>query len=153
MIRKLIAAAGVCLAAALTANGALAHDIGARANACTAGVTSAGGGLKKRVFCGSARVVVKVAGKTITLSQGQCVATSKYLTVNIGTLYLGRTTKPKPNYFGLDVGQVPGMSTSPAGRDGTYKSGIELTVNYHNVPYIVIDGATATLKANRSQGP
>jgi hypothetical protein len=151
MIRRLIVIAGVCLAASAAAGTARAQDTSARARACSAGATTVGG-LVKRTFCGGAKAVVRVAGKTLTLTQGQCVATPKYLSVNIGALYLGRTTKSKPNYFGLDVGRVPGTNALPAGKDGTYKSGIDFTVNYGNASYLILGGATVTLKGNRSQG-
>ena len=59
----------------------------------------------------------------------------EYLTVNIGSLYIGPTTKPKPNYLGLDVGQIPGSTSPPAGRDGTYTSGIVFSANSGGKPY------------------
>ena len=79
------------------------------AGGCTAGVKTVGGVLT-RTFCGPATVSFTIAGKTAKLSQGQCVATSSYLTVNIGVFTGPGAKSPRPNYFGLDVGRVPGST-------------------------------------------
>ena len=119
------------------------------------------GGTLERTFCGPATVTVTVNGKSFKLSQGQCVTTSKYISVNIGVL-LARATGKRPNYFGVDIGAVPGSTSSPAGKDGTYKSGIALALTYANKSYAVdsdIGPTTATLSGNRTtrhcdgQGP
>jgi hypothetical protein len=120
---------------------------------CTAGVRTVGG-TTERTFCGSAAVTVAVNGKMYKLSQGSCVATSTYLAVNIGVWSAQRTGR-KPNYFGLDVGAVPGTSSPPATKDGTYKAGINLAFNYGGQSYAVdslISPATATLQAGRTRG-
>jgi hypothetical protein len=123
------------------------------AAACTSGAREVGGALE-RTFCGPATVTVTVNGKSFKLSQGQCVATPKYISVNIGVL-LARPTGKRPNYFGLDVGAVPGSTSPPAGKDGTYKSGITLALTYANKSYTVdsdIGPTTATLSGNRTRG-
>ena len=153
MVGRLFPVTGALLAAtvALGAGSAFARESGARAHACTPGLTTVGG-VQKRTFCGSAKAVVKTGGKTFTLAQGDCTKTSKYLTLNIGSLYIGQTTKPKPDYLGLDVGQIPGTTSPPAGRDGTYASGIVFSVNYGGKAYLIISGATVKLQGNRSRG-
>ena len=152
MVGRLFPVAGALLTATFTlgAGSALARESGTRARACTPGLTTVGG-VQKRTFCGSAKAVVKVGGKTFTLAQGECTKTSKYLTVNIGSLYIGQTTKPKPDYLGLDVGQIPGSTSPPAGRDGTYTSGVVFSVNYGGKGYAVL-AATVKLQGNRSHG-
>jgi len=152
MVGRLFPVAGASLVAtlALGAGSALARDSGARTHACTPGLTTVGG-VQKRTFCGSAKAVVKVGGKTFALAQGECTKTSKYLTVNIGSLFIGQTTKPKPDYLGLDVGQIPGSTSPPAGRDGTYTNGVVFSVNYSGKGYAVL-AATVKLQGNRSHG-
>jgi hypothetical protein len=120
---------------------------------CSAGVRTVGG-VTERTFCGPAAVSVSVNGKRYKLSQGSCVATSTYITVNIGVWTTQRTGR-KPNYFGLDVGAVPGTSSPPARKDGTYKAGITLAFNYGGGSYAVdslVSPATATLQADRTRG-
>ena len=80
-------------------------------------------------LCGSAKAVVKVGAKTFALAQGECTKTSKYLTLNIGSLFIGQTTTPKPNYLGpRRRAGLPGSSSPPAGRDGAYSSGVVFSV-------------------------
>ncbi len=86
----------------------------------------------------------------LTYAGGSCEKTSKYLSVNIGTVVLGQTTKPKPNYFGLDVGQVPGSTVKPAPKDGIH-TGVVLALVHGGTTYVPA-AATATLRANRSKG-
>jgi len=120
---------------------------------CTAGVRTVGGALE-RTFCGPATVSVSVNGRGYKLSQGSCVATPSYITVNIGVWSAQRTGR-KPNYFGLDVGAVPGTSSPPVRKDGTYKAGISLAFNYSGQSYAVdslVSPATATLQADRTRG-
>ncbi|HVP75399.1 MAG TPA: hypothetical protein VMS63_05195 [Gaiellaceae bacterium] len=152
MIGRLYSVAAALLVAtlAVAAGSALAGESGTHARACTPGLSSAGG-VQKRTFCGPAKAVVKVGGATFALAQGECTKTSKYLTVNIGALYIGQTTKPKPDYLGLDVGQIPGSTSPPAGRDGTYTSGVVFSVNHGGKGYAVL-AATVKLQGNRSHG-
>ena len=109
---------------------------------------------RRSVVCGPATVSVTVDGKTFKLGPGQCVTTPKYISVNIGVL-LARATGKRPNYFGVDVGAVPGSPSPPAGKDGSYRSGITLVRTYANKSYAVdsdIGPTTATLSGNRTWG-
>jgi hypothetical protein len=90
----------------------------AYATTCHAGVHPYGGA-QIRTFCGPASVTFVINGKQVKLKGGKCVLTSQYLSLNIGSALLGTTSKPAPNYFGLDVGKTPGGGT-PAPTDGTY---------------------------------
>ncbi len=119
--------------------------------ACTPGVISYGGA-QARVFCGPAKATIHVGGKTLTFKGGSCERTSKYLTVNIGTVVLGQTNKAKPDYFGLDVGQVPGSTSKPAGSDGTYIGGV-LVLDKGGKSYAVRgDTLKITLSGGRTKG-
>jgi hypothetical protein len=156
MIRTLAAVTSVALTAVLAVGGgtALARGHAIATAACTPSTRTVGG-LTEKTFCGRAKATIKVGGKTFTLKQGACVSTSAYLTVNIGTFVHGHTTKPKPDYFGLDVGRVPGTTAPPAGKDGTYTKGVSLAVNHGAASYLVdsdMAKATATLAGSRSHG-
>jgi len=123
----------------------------ALASSCVAGVRTVAG-VTQRTFCGPASVSVKINGRTVKLSQGLCVATTKYLSVNIGVWSgPGAKTKTEPNYFGLDIGQPPGGTTPPAGKDGTYTAGSILAFNYAGKSYAMFK-STAVLRGNRTQG-
>ena len=122
----------------------------ARSTVCKAGLRTIGGALA-RTFCGSATAGVRIGGKTLAFSQGNCVKTPKYVSVNIGTVVLGRTKARQPNYFGLDIGRIPGSRSPPAGKDGTYRSGTVLTVEYGGKSYDVLSGI-ASLQGHRSHG-
>ena len=143
------AAAAATLAIAATA--ALGGAASATAGSCTPGVKTIKGGFQ-RTFCGPAKVTVKVGGRTITLSQGSCEKTSGYLAVNIGVFSSTPTPSSRPNYFGLVVGRAPGSSTPPAPRDGTYRSGIVMTMVYRGTGYSAVGNVTATLSGNRTRG-
>ena len=99
----------LCLAASTVA---VAAPTASSRTSCTPGVTSVGG-VQARVFCGPAKAKIHVNGKTLSFGGGDCERTSKYVSVNIGTVVLGQTTKKKPDYFGLDVGQIPGSTNKP----------------------------------------
>ncbi len=119
--------------------------------ACTPGVISYGGA-QARVFCGPAKATVHVGGKTLTFKSGNCERTSKYVTVNIGIVVLGQTNKPKPDYFGLDVGQTPGSTSKPAAADGQYKGGV-LAIDSGGKSYTVRgDTLKITLAGGRTKG-
>jgi hypothetical protein len=120
---------------------------------CTAGVRTVGGAVE-RTFCGPATVVFAINGKQFKLNQGNCVAKPTYITVNIG-VWTAQRTGPKPDYFGLNVGAVPGTGSPPAGKDGTYNAGITLALNHGGKSYAVdslISPTTATLWAGRTRG-
>ena len=148
----MVITAGLTAGAGVASGPAIASTRTAAA-ACTSGAREVGGTIE-RTFCGPATVTVTVNGKSFKLSQGQCVTTSKYISVNIGVL-LARATGKRPNYFGVDIGAVPGSTSSPAGKDGRYKSGIALALTYANKSYAVdsdIGPTTATLSGNRTRG-
>jgi hypothetical protein len=107
-------------------------------------------GVTERTFCGPAKATVHAGSKTFSFSGGECSKTSTYVTVNIGTVVLGVTSKPKPDYFGLDVGKLPGASGQSAPHDGTYTS-VVLALDSGGKGYIVTS-ASVTLKGNRTHG-
>ena len=87
------------IAALCVLAGAAVPAAGAKAS-CTAGVKTVGG-ITQRTFCGPAKATVLYGTQTWHLTQGQCSKSGGYFTVNIGTVVLGMTSKPKPDYFGL----------------------------------------------------
>lgn len=122
----------------------------ARSTACKAGLHRIGGA-SARTFCGPATARVQVGGKTFAFAQGNCVKTATYVSINIGTVVLGQTKHRQPNYFGLDIGRIPGSGAPPARKDGTYRAGTVLTVEYANKSYDVLSGS-ASLKGHRAHG-
>ncbi len=138
-------------ASALAPAAASAAAGGMTRQACTPGVKNVGG-VTERTFCGSAKATVHFGPQTFHYSGGDCEKTSKYVSVNIGTVVLGQTTKPKPDYFGLDVGQVPGSTVKPAPRDGTYTD-VVLALDHGGKAYLASPtGIKVTLSGNRSKG-
>jgi len=127
---------------------AAAAPAGAR-TACTPG-TKTVNGATERTFCGAAKATVHAGSKTFSFSGGQCTKAPAYVTVNIGTVVLGMTSKPKPDYFGLDVGKLPGGGGTPASHDGTNTS-VVLAIDSGGKGYVVT-GARVTLKGNRTRG-
>jgi hypothetical protein len=117
-----VLAAGAAASALVVAGNAAAGRLGVSSSACKAGVTTFGGA-QARVFCGSAKATVTLAGKTVHFTEGTCQRTSQFLSVNIGTVVLGQTSKKQPDYFGLDVGKTPGSTSKPAAADGHYTGG------------------------------
>jgi hypothetical protein len=95
-------------------------EAGVRTQSCTPGIITFGGA-QARVFCGPAKATVKIGTKVLKFSQGECLKTSQYISVNIGTVVLGQTSRKKPNYFGMNVGRVAN-NDKPAGKDGTYRN-------------------------------
>ena len=85
--------------------------------ACTAGVHPFGD-VSARTFCGPAKATLVVGGRTIRFQGGSCQRGPAYVSLNIGTVVLGTTTKPRPDYFGLNVGKVPIFGGTPATHDG-----------------------------------
>jgi hypothetical protein len=120
------------------------------ATACKAGVRKLNG-VPARTFCGPATARVLAGATTFVFTGGNCVTTAKYVSVNIGTVVLGQTTHRQPNYFGLDIGRIPGSSSPPAGKDGTYRSGTVLTIEFAGKSYDVLTGV-AVLKGHRTRG-
>jgi hypothetical protein len=138
------------LVIALAGGAAAASRRLARSSTCKAGLHRIGG-VSARTFCGPATARVLVGGKTLTFAQGNCVKTAAYVSINIGTVVLGQTKQRQPNYFGLDIGRIPGSGAPPAGKDGTYRTGTVLTVEYANKSYDVLSGI-ASLKGHRTHG-
>src|SRR5213078_3028910 len=99
-----------CLAAALAAAGAGAAAT-THSAACTAGVKTVGGATV-RTFCGPAKAVVKVGGKTLHFKGGKCETLSGYYTVNLGSITLP-PAKPKYLYFGLTTTKHRSGTFSP----------------------------------------
>ena len=145
---SILALSGVALAAAATA---LAAPARVARPACTPGMTSVGG-VTARTFCGPAKATLHVAGKTLSFKGGSCERTSKYLSLQIGTVVLGQTKKKKPDYFGMNVGAYPGSTTKAAPKDGKYVGAV-LAVNYHGKAYLLRgDTAKITLTNGRTRG-
>ena len=106
-----------CATAALAAWG-LGVASGSNAG-CTAGVKTVGGATV-RTFCGPAKATVKIGGKTLHFSGGQCEKLSGFYTVNIGAITLP-PAKPKHMYFGF---------TTTKKRGGTYKIFGDVTLGW-----------------------
>jgi len=144
MTTRLVIATSVAAAAASTGV--------AGANAatfCTAGVHSYGGA-NARTFCGPAKATLVVGGRTIRFSGGNCERGPAYVSLNIGTVVLGTTTKPKPEYFGLLVGKAPIVGGTPATRDGTYKPQA-LAADHAGKGYAILS-STVRLTNGRTRG-
>jgi len=119
------------------------------AASCTAGVHSYGGA-NARTFCGPAKATVVLGGKTIRFSGGNCERGPAYVSFNIGTVVLGTTTKPKPEYFGFLVGKAPIVGGTPATHDGSYKPQA-LGFDHAGKGYAIIP-ATVKLAGGRTRG-
>jgi hypothetical protein len=120
------------------------------AKKCKPGVHRFDGSTKARTFCGPATAKVELLpGTTVKFKQGSCQKASKYVTVNIGTVVLGSTSKKKPEYFGLTVGRTP-AGGKPAPKDGTYDGGSVAFV--HGNKNYSLGSSTVTLTNNRSRG-
>jgi hypothetical protein len=117
--------------------------------ACKPGVHTFSGSTKARTFCGPARATVTVGGKTFTFKGGNCQRGKKYLTINIGTVVLGSTSKPRPEYFGITVGKTAAGGT-PAPKDGTYDSAVIAVVHKHKG--YPIGNSSVTLMGGRTKG-
>jgi hypothetical protein len=71
------------------------------------------GGASARVFCGAATATVHGDGKTFSIREGSCEKGPDYLSINIGEVVLGKTSKPQPEYFGPNIGKLPYIGGSP----------------------------------------
>jgi hypothetical protein len=105
-----------------------------QAPACTAGVKTVGGATV-RTFCGPAKAVVKVGGKTLHFKGGKCEKLSGYYTVNLGSITLP-PAKPKYMYFGLtttkrggthSVKDVPLVWQTPGKRFALWKGSVTIS--------------------------
>jgi hypothetical protein len=88
-------------------------------------------GVTVRTFCGTGTVTVITGGGSFTLTTAECTATPTGITVNAGTIVLGRDDKAKAlekttQYVGIIVGSQPdqGFTGAEAPKDGTYKDGV-----------------------------
>jgi len=145
---KVVITLGVC--ALLAGTLGVASGEGAKGAACTPGVI-AYGGTKALVFCGPTKAAVLAAGKTIRYSNGRCERRQQYLRVDVGTKMLGKTTQPKPEYFGLSIGRTPGFADPPATKDGAY-SGAVIAVAHDGVDLVPEGRGKVVLRANRTKG-
>ena len=147
---RLVGIALLLTALALASVGGRA-GAGTTASACTPGIITYGGA-QARAFCGPAKATVKVGTKILKFSQGECLKSTDYVSVNIGTVVLGQSSKPKPNYFGMNIGRVAGSTDKPARKDGKYKGGV-LALEYGGKGYLTRgDLIVTTLSGGRSKG-
>jgi hypothetical protein len=100
-------AAAFTLGAATALAGASGSPQGAAA--CVPGVKKING-VSARTFCGPARATVKMNGKTISYSGGNCSKSLGLFSVNIGTVVLGNL-RNKPEYFGVTARAKAGVQT------------------------------------------
>lgn len=147
MRSKVLITLGAC--ALLAGTLGVAAGEGAK-RACTPGVI-AYGGTKALVFCGPTKAAVLTAGRTIRYANGRCERRQQYLRVDVGTKMLGKTTQPKPEYFGLSIGRTPGFPDPPVTKDGTY-SGAAISVVNGGVDVVPEARGKVVLKANRTKG-
>jgi hypothetical protein len=140
-VGAILGVAGVVWVAAATAAD---HRAG-----CTQGVHPYGG-VNARTFCGPAKATVVLGGKTIHYAGGNCERGAAYLSLNIGTVVLGTTTKPKPEYLGLLVGKAPLVGGTPATHDGTYKPQA-LALDHAGKGYAILT-ASVKLTGGRTRG-
>jgi hypothetical protein len=143
---------GATLAVALAGAAAMmwAASGGAAHLGCTAGVTKYDGATA-RVFCGPATATVHARGKTFTIRQGSCEKGAKYLSINIGEVVIGTSSKSKPEYFGLSIGKLPFLGGTPVSRDGTYRSGV-IALDHAGKGYALRAQAKVTLTNGRTRG-
>src|SRR3954471_6614678 len=140
----------VVVVAAAAATMAWAGTGGAASAGCKAGVTKYGGATA-RVFCGPATATVHARGKTFTIRQGSCEKRAKYLSINIGEVVIGTSSKTKPEYFGLSIGKLPFVGGTPVSRDGTYRSGV-VALDHAGKGYALRAQAKVTLTNGRTRG-
>jgi hypothetical protein len=137
------------LVGALGLLGSLAATTASAATACNAGVHPFGD-VSARTFCGPARATLVVGGKTFRFRGGVCERGAAYISLNIGTVVLGTTAKPRPEYFGMNVGKVPLFGGTPATHDGTFPAGL-VTGRHLGKGYSLLQ-ATVTLAGGRTHG-
>lgn len=142
-------ALAVFVLAALFAVTAVAAVAAPSTVACTAGIHPYGGA-NARTFCGPAKATVVVGGRTIHYAGGNCERGPAYLSLNIGTIVLGTSTKPKPEYFGLLVGKAPVVGGTPATHDGTFVP--QALVADHAGKGYAMTQAKVKLAGNRTRG-
>jgi hypothetical protein len=142
--RQTVAVVAGALVAALAVSGGAGAKSG-----CTAGLSTFAGA-QARTFCGPARATLRYGGRTVHFSGGSCTSTSQYVTLNIGTIVVGRTSKKHPEYLGLDVGRLPGMTGKPAAADGQYTD-VVLSFVHAGASGSMLSGRV-TLSGHRTKG-
>jgi hypothetical protein len=120
---------------------------GASAAKCKAGLHSFGSA-QARTFCGPGSAQLTLAGKKVSFKGGNCVVAKKYVTINLGTIVLGNTSKPRPEYFGLTVGRTP-AGGKPAPSDGTYTGAVIAFEHLHKGYALGHSSVTLTNKRTR----
>jgi hypothetical protein len=151
-VGRLSATALAALAASVVAAaGAGAAPVASERGACTPGLIPFGS-VQARVFCGPAKAVVHVGGRTYRFRNGICERASDHVAVDIGTVVIGHTTRPKPAYFGLDVGRILGNSARPAATDGRYPV-VALAIDANGKGILVdVTKTTVVLSHGRTKG-
>jgi hypothetical protein len=107
-------------------------------------------GARARTYCGPARAVVKIGGRTLRYRGGSCMRNRVSVELGIGTLILdSRDPNRLPRSFGISVGRVFGVG-EPARDDGSYDS-VTLAFVHRGKRYASFD-ATAELSGGRTRG-
>jgi hypothetical protein len=109
------------------------------------------GGVRARTYCGPARAVVKIGGRTLRYRGGSCMRNRVAVELGIGTLILDsrEPNRPLPRSFGISVGRVFGIG-QPARHDGSYDS-VTLAFVDNGKRYASFE-ATAELSGGRTRG-
>jgi len=141
MMRRLALAAVVALAAVC----ALAGSSAARTDAACVYNKKAGVIIVNHtavlVYCGSAKMTIKSAGKTTLYKGGACYKVAGSLNVGMGKFTpLGRT----PLYTAV-------LFVIPAAGDGTYKLGV-ITIEHKGQKVQAANGLKVVVKGHRSRG-
>jgi hypothetical protein len=144
-MRRRVAIAVAAASCAVAAAAAPASPVRA---ACTPGVHPFGD-VSARTFCGPAKATLVTGGRTIRFSGGECQRGPAYVSVNIGTVVLGVSRKPR-EYFGLNVGKVPLLGGSPAAHDGTFPAQA-IAAHHGTKGYAILQGSV-TLAGGRTRG-
>jgi hypothetical protein len=77
------------------------------AAACVPGVKKING-VNARTFCGPAKAIVRIDGRTVVYKGGECSKSSFGWAINLGTVVLGNLSH-KPEYFGIAANAKPGV--------------------------------------------
>lgn len=137
---KILGLTGI-IAVAFAAALAFGSTGGAASLTCKPGTTTFGGA-PARVFCGPATATVHRGATTFVIRNGRCDRFGSTFTVNIGTVVLGKPSKPKPEYFGITV--------FGAAKDGVHHDAAISVV--HHGRFSGSARGTVTLKGGRSRG-
>ena len=69
-----------------------------------------------------------VLGRTFTIRHGRCAKTPGSLTLDLGEIVLGQTSKKKPDYVGLTVGREAVGTGPAAGKGDPLRAGATITL-------------------------